>query len=88
MLLGENVTLTITVTGPGHIKYQWYKKNSNDGNYSKCIGQGSQTSSLCFNSFSEEHIGDYRCVVSNEYDEMKSDIICLKSRFHYHKYGN
>ena len=81
-IFGEKVTLTVSVTGPGNIKYQWSKKNNTDGTYTDFIGQGSQTSSLCFHSFAKEHIGDYKCVVSNEYDIIESDIICLKSKFY------
>ena len=80
-LFGGKVTLTVSVTGPGHIKYQW-KKKSTDDSYTDCIGQDSQTSSLCFNSFTQEQIGDYICVVSNEYDEIKSNVISVKSKFY------
>lgn len=64
--IGEKVELSVSAKGLGTIRYQWMK----DGNPLADGGSpnltGANTSFLIISSFSQEHEGTYRCVVSSD----------------------
>ena len=70
---GDHVTLSVSVTGPGTLSYQWVKDGESitSDKYSNCTGLS--TSELQISSFSSEYVGIYKCRVSNEYDAKDSN---------------
>ena len=67
------MTLSVSATGPGTLFYQWMKDGQaiiNDKN-SNCTGVS--TPELHISSFSSEHVGVYKCQVSNDYDAKDSN---------------
>ena len=77
----DEVTLTVTATGPGTLSYQWMKDEERitDHNLPKC--SGFTTPNLCLKCFSPEHEGQYMCIVSNEYCTVQSQPGQLKGKF-------
>ena len=73
---GPSVTLTVSVTGSRDLKYQWIKANGDKLKLPHC--RGDDTNKLCITAFSHEHIGEYKCKVSNEFGHQTSDVVKLK----------
>ena len=68
----NEVTLTVSAAGPGTVSYQWIRDGEEitDRNLPNC--SGFTTPNLHFDHFSPEHVGQYMCIVSNEYCALKS----------------
>lgn len=76
---GNNVKLTVSVTGFGTLSYQWMKDGEDvtSVKYPKCTG--SDTANLSINSFSSEYEGNYSCRVTDEAGQsIESDSIKVK----------
>ena len=69
---GDLVTLSMSVTGPGTLSYQWVKDGEaiTSDKYPNCTGVS--TPELQVSSFSSKHVGNYKCQVSNEYENKDS----------------
>ena len=70
--------MSVSATGPGTLSYQWMK----DGNAIDDEGYtGATTADLQTSSFSSEHVGGYKCRVSNENDSVCSSSAELTGRY-------
>ena len=60
---GEEVTLSVAIINSGTLSYQWVK---DEKNIESDKFDGNLTSTLKIKSFTPEHVGSYKCRVSNE----------------------
>ena len=67
---GEDVTLSISAVGSGHLSYQW-KKDKREITGPKCSGTNGPT--LTINEFSTDDQGEYMCVIKDSHKTISSN---------------
>ena len=77
---GEEVTLSVSTTDVGALTYQWIK-DENIIESSKFNGVGARTSTLYIGSFLPEHVGNYKCCVSNDVGSVESNCAQIKGNY-------
>ena len=73
--------LSVEAMGPGILSYKW-EKDGRKIEMDKLIGcTGATTPNLYISSLSPEHEGSYICVVSNDFDIMKTNSADVKGNY-------
>ena len=67
---GESVALSVVAVGAEPLHYKW-KKNREDITNPECTGTTSLT--LTILSFSQAHVGNYSCIISNNQNSIESE---------------
>ena len=73
----KSLSVSVSAVGEGILSYHWMKDGIAffDENLSNC--RGADTHTLCITSFTDEHEGEYKCVVSNAGGSVESKTIDL-----------
>ena len=66
MKIGDKVELSVSVEGSGTLTYQWKKDKTLITDDSLPNLTGADTHTLTIYSFSQEHAGSYKCLVSSD----------------------
>ena len=77
-IFGEEALFAVSATGAGTISYQWIKDNEAIKSDGTTTYAGISTDTLCINSFTSEHKGEYCCKVSNDDSSIISDVASLQ----------
>ena len=75
---GSDVHLSVEAIGPGILSYEWEKDGRKIEVDELCGYTGATTPKLHISPLSPEHEGSYICVVSNDFDIMKTNSADVK----------
>ena len=74
---GKAVTLTVSVSGVGRLRYQWKKDGVNiidDSNSNLALNfKGAKSPNLFIQSYTPDYHGSYTCTIRNEFDEVETN---------------
>ena len=79
---GDEVTLSVSIEGPDALSYQWIKDDiliADDSALANLTGVTTDT--LHISSLLPEHVGSYKCLVSNQSGSLESDAAELTGNF-------
>ena len=66
IISGNRATLSITAYGPGSIQYEWLKDDAEIN--------GAATDTYTIDSFTQNEVGSYKCIVTNDFGSITSEI--------------